>query len=249
MVIKQSKSTRSLHCFALISFFFLAFVGMSYAEQITFNAKLFNSSPWVSRADDGTYVGIMPEFYQMMTEKTGFKFDMKTGNLKKIYKDFETNNADLTICFIVHQPPNSIVVGVINELEQGFITTKGTPLNSMEDMKGKRVGVLRGTYTGIPDSIKHTDVGIDTNEAGIKMLMAGRLDYLYFFGGMQKAAKNAGFSMDDFGTKLIVKKEPYGFFLCKTSKHATEKNIQKLRKAFQELKDAGEYVRLEKKWF
>lgn len=248
MFIKR-KNTCSLHYFLLISVLFLVSAGPGQAEEVTFNAKMFNSSPWVERAGDGSYEGIMPEFYQMMSKKTGFKFDLKTGNLKKIYADFESNNADLTICFIVHQPPNSIVIGVVNELEQGFITTKGKTLTSFEDMSGKRVGVLRGTYTGIPETIKYTQIGTDTNEAGIKMLMAGRLDYLYYFGGMTKAAKNAGYSMDDFGTKWIVKKEPYGFFLCETSPRATEKNIQKLKKAFNELKAAGEYVRLEKKWF
>ncbi|MDK2123622.1 substrate-binding periplasmic protein [Parachitinimonas caeni] len=201
------------------------------------------AAPWSYPEMPGT--GIVPEYFKYLFGKAGAEMTVRTIPYLRVIEGLKDGSSEATL-LIPDAERDGFALNLCSptEIHAGVLYNKSkfTP-KSMNDLAGKRVGMLRGTKA--LDKLK-TVSGIVASDIenvgqGLKMLAADRLDATFISSpGSQVLLKDAGLAADQYGF-LEVDANPVALYVSRKSE--LFKNEALMKKLKTECEASKEFMK------
>jgi polar amino acid transport system substrate-binding protein len=195
----------------------------SNAEHRTLKTAVFHARPYGFIGENGGMQGLSVDQIKAIMTEAKLPYEMFLGNFSRILHELRLGKVDMAIllwsdaalevaeCIETSMELNTIVVG-----------RKGTNWSSVTDLHELQqpVGTSRGAKYGdrFDDDTAIPKYPIDRYEQGLQMLFAGRLDAIV---GTEraifKAARDLGYSRDQFGVPLVIKEVKGCIYFSRTT--------------------------------
>jgi len=200
---------------------------------------------------DKTYKGFDMELSEEIAKRLGMKLEINNTPFDGLIMALQSKKIDMIASGMVITPERSEKVTFIPYYDSGLgilVNKNITDVNSVNDLKGKRVAVQMGTTGSVA---AHKIEGIaeirefDHNAEALLELKQGNVDAVLT---AIPVAKYYLKTVPDSNAKLVespITKQTLGLGINKDDKELTEK----VQKAFNEIKADGTYDKLMKKWF
>ncbi|MEW9674242.1 substrate-binding periplasmic protein [Ammoniphilus sp. 3BR4] len=213
-----------------------------------------NASPPTAfvKAEDNQVNGIMVDMMKEAGKKAGYDVKYEAMSFSSLISALQNHRIDLISAGMSYNEERAKIVSFTDYVygfHEALVVPKGSQVKSLEDLKGKKVGVAAGTIyvgflekSGIPMDVK---VYEKTNQMLIE-LAQGRLDAMitdtpivqYL---MQQNPSNEVEIVKDYKPAFSLK---MGFI----TNHDQEDLRNKLNKAISEMKKDGTLEQIYKKW-
>ncbi|MGO1068941.1 ATP-binding protein [Lysobacter sp. CA199] len=141
-----------------------------------------NAAPMSSRDEDGSAVGVLPDYAHLIEDRLGLQFQPVIGNgFKAMASALTTGAADLAVLpvgslpgahWVYSQPVERIPVVIVTRHDDRTVI-------GLEGLAGKRVSVTHLHLTGRAALKVAPDVNlvaVNSNAEGLKLLIAGKVD-------------------------------------------------------------------------
>ena len=226
----------------------------SDAEHRTLKIAVFQSRPYGFIGEKGGLQGLSVDQTKAIMKEANLPYEMTLANYSRIINGLRSGKVDVTILLWSDAALEvAECIETIMALKNIVVGKKGTNWSSVTDLHAMQrpVGTSRGARYGelFDDDTEIPKYPIDSYEQGLQMLFAGRLDAIV---GVEhtiyKAAKELGYSRDQFGASLLIK-EVKGciFFSRATASHwSTER--QRIKDIAQHLKEKGVFKQIDQRW-
>jgi ABC-type amino acid transport substrate-binding protein len=182
-------------------------------------------------------VGILYDLTCKIAEEAGFPYTNKLYPFMRIVQMMKNGSADITIT-LPHKSMKEVAVPILSVVpsENVVIGPKGSKFNSLKDLHGKTVGVIRGA--SYDDSFSADSAirkcPIDKYNNCIKMMFRQRVDAIAGVKwGILYAGKNNGYEKNDFGKPLLLNTD-YGWLFF-SKKTADDETLAKLKSAAEKI--------------
>lgn len=243
-----------------LSVFILCFVSCwlsasgSDAEHRVLKIAVFQSRPYGFIGEKGGLQGLSVDQIKAIMKEAKLPYEMTLANFSRIINGLQKGDVDVAILLWSDAALEvAECIDTIMVLKNIVVGKKGTNWSSVTDLHAiqRPVGTSRGARYGemFDDDTEIPKYPIDSYEQGLQMLFAGRLDAIV---GVEhtiyKAAKELGYSRDQFGASLLIK-EVKGciFFSRATASHwSTER--QRIKDIAQHLKEKGIFRQIDQHW-
>jgi len=214
------------------------------AEQGDRSPVVFANSliePW-GMTIDGSAQGLLVDVQYALGLETGLNQQLLLQPYSRVIHSIYSGEVDMAGLFDARVDLSKVIkIAAIAESSVIIVGKAGMkPISSMEALRGKVIGHMRGSKYGpaFDDASHFTKIPINTMVQGLAMLHRGRIDAmagvdLTFFW----AIKMKRFSPSDFVPLLVVSKPVVSLYISKKSPHLDL--IPIYRKAMQHLHDSG----------
>jgi polar amino acid transport system substrate-binding protein len=223
----------------------------AYAADVLNVGAYPNNPPFEYKDADGTFKGFEVDIVNEAAKRIGMTTNIADYGFQALFAATSSGRIDVAISSITITPErlkSQSFTQPYYDSDMGIATKEGSPLKSLEDLKGKIVGVLSGS-TGEKwvkenkDKYGIADVkGYNSQQEVMLDLNAGRVDAVISdVPGMQYLfLKMKGLVVKDH----IKTGEQYGLMMGKD-----HKLLQKLSDAIGAMKKDGTLNTIHKKWF
>ena len=234
-----------------------AAIGMSSAAFTAFAADVLNvgsypnNPPFEYKTTSGSFEGFEVDIVNEAAKRIGMTTSITDYDFQPLFAATSSGRIDVAISSITITPErlkSQSFTQPYYDSDMGIATKEDSPLKSLEDLKGKTIGVLSGS-TGEKwakenkDKYGFADIkGYNSQQEVMLDLTAGRVDgVISDVPGMQYLfLKMKGLVVKDH----IKTGEQYGLMMTKD-----HKLLQKLSDAIGEMKKDGTMAAIHKKWF
>ena len=180
--------------------------------------------------DKGESKGMAYDIANEIAKRAGFNYSNKLKPFPRVVSELISHKADMSILLKNSSVANSVVlVTPVFDTNTIVIGQKGLDINSLDDLKGKKVAIIRsGTFhKQLEEHSGMSFYPVVDYKTGVKMLKAGRVDALT---GVDNALyftmKTQGLSRSEFG-------KPYTYntqqaYLQLSNKKASDEMVTKL---------------------
>lgn len=186
-------------------------------------------------------VGVLFDLGSKIAEEAGFSFSNEIYPFARILKMMEDGRVDIAITS-PHKSMEEVAVPIaeVCSAENIVIGPKGTEFNSLKDLHGKTIGVVRGANYDdafyYDTAIKKYPIGDYTQ--GIKLIFAKRIDGMAGPElGILFEAFHIGYKEEDFGKPLLLNAEWAWLFYSK--KTVNDEKMEKLKATIVKLLQNG----------
>lgn len=232
-------------------------IGMSSAAFSAFAADVVNvgsypnNPPFEYKTSDGSFEGFEVDIVNEAAKRIGMTTSITDYDFQPLFAATSSGRIDVAISSITITPErlkSQSFTQPYYDSNMGIASKEDSPLKSLEDLKGKTIGVLSGS-TGEKWSKENQEKygfaeikGYNTQQECMLDLAANRVDAVISdVPGMQYLFKKMkGLSVKD----QIKTGEQYGLMMGKDNKL-----LQKLSDAIGEMKKDGTMAAIHKKWF
>lgn len=211
-------------------------------------------SPYAMKTDKeilGISVDILKEVFIL----TGDTYTIKLLPVERLNKLFDDNKIDINFADspLWNDPSNGNYLFTVSYSNVDeyiyFKKDKFIDVKTPDDLKGKKVGIVRGYYYEVFENNFNNNLLIkdesNTNEALFQKLNWGRIDCAFFdtvlFDYLIKTEKA---NVDDFKRGVVLTNSPLGFKIRIEKKNS----VEKFNKAIEKLKRDGVVDRIIKKY-
>ena len=217
-------------------------------DELELNVRTIEILPYgiKSGGDRGIYYDIA----NRISKDAGYHSTNQISPYARIIFELKSGAADLSILFKYKQLEDHVIyIAPLPTLKTVVIGLQGTRIESIEQLKFKTLGYLRGAkFSDLVDN----DPDIKTFETAhfrqaVKMLINGRVDAI--IGPMDpiySAAIDLGRDGSLFGQPLVVAERTPWVQLSKKS--ADKFSVERLRSAFNRLNEAGEITKIRNRY-
>ena len=154
-------------------------VGSSTSSRAPLVADVIDVAPWGIAGPDGKPAGVYAAVFKRLSERSGCPLETRLTPIPRAVMEVSRGAASLTIMLDRKDLNESAVeLGEVADLRIEVWLPPGSPLNSLADLAGKKVGVLRGPsyhegFDQDPRILKHP---VTNPLQQLEMLRKGRLD-------------------------------------------------------------------------
>lgn len=165
----------------------LAAEGKSERESskaaMTIHYGAYYNPPWVIRGKDEALLGITPEYVEAVEGRSGLDIQIDLKPFQRAIVDLKEGKVDM-IASSDHPGLRQFAEPVVSfgDLQMTLFTRKSYQLKSVEDLKGMKIGILRG----LPLEYLFTDhpeielVYVNSEQSGFDSVSRGYLDGTVF---------------------------------------------------------------------
>ena len=235
----------------LLAFILLFLNTLASGEQLdSFKPPYFatsNVTPWGYVNKAGLPTGLLVDYTQLLSQETGLPVNIQIRPYPRVIHEIESGLADFAFMFKSSQS-DEIAESLGEAMTINVILVSladHPPIERLSDMKGKRIGFIRGSkYGEIFDDADYISKEPLTNmDIGLKMLQAKRLNAiacvdqtLYF--SMNKLKINP----EKLELLLQLSTTKANLYISKKSKYSHVK--AKFSKAIREIRHSDDYDRI-----
>ncbi len=194
--------------------------------------------------------GIYYDIANLLAKEAGYKVNNYIYPYARIIFELKSGKTDMTIMFKYKELEEFVIyIAPLPTLKTVVIGPRGTTFDSLNSLKGKRVGYLRGAK--FSDAVDNDPdiIAIETIDfiQALRMLMIGRVDAI--IGPMTpilSAAADLHLGNDFFGKPFIVdERTPW----VQISRKSVDRiSTEKLRAVFNEINKRGELEKIRNKY-
>lgn len=195
--------------------------------------------PWGFRDGKGNFTGIYYDYINRLAEAAGLTYTNTLVPYARVINNLEQGSADVSILMSNEKLDKSALkVGVVQVIENIAVGLKGTNFASMEKLRGKKVGVIKGAKYGDAFAADNTiqKVKVTRHAQSIKMLFAKRLDAI---AGPKPAilfmVNQLGFDHKKLGEPLVLSSR--NAYLHFSKKTVDAKRFSALKKAVEQFQN------------
>ncbi|NIB38482.1 transporter substrate-binding domain-containing protein [Pseudomaricurvus alkylphenolicus] len=210
-----------------------------------------DSYPWGYRAD-GEDKGIIVDWGKAIMSYAELPIEITLAPLSRILADMSTGRADATIHFADDRFMKvSVLAGSTPAQRSGFITLRGNPIGSMEDLYGKVVcqnlGSIYGEAYDSEKRISRLYIGSYTQI--IKLVYRKRCDAgVGLIRGLFTKIQALNLPKDTFDNPLYIDQELSGGLLLSKST-IDQKTAGHLKRVMRSLHARNEFERIQERYF
>ena len=220
------------------------------AMAASLRIETINGPPWGFVGSDGQPTGMMYEISNRIAQEAGFSFTNSLVPYARTGFDIESGSADFILRFSSeHMTRGAIPVATIVTMPVILIGPKGTQYKSLEELRGKTVGVVRSSrYVekfDSDDAIKKyavNDYEKMTTILSMRSLDAG----VGASAGLYYGAYMAGVPREQLGEPLVLGQNDFVLFFSK--KTANPDTLKALKAAVDKLTASGEIRKIVNKY-
>lgn len=180
--------------------------------------------PWGSVDKQGVQQGLLPGFYNYLSEQSGVAYTGVMLPYSRIVHNLQSGIIDFGVLMDDQTYSNVERVGMVVNLNVLVVTrVDAKPISSMSDLTGKKVGVLRGweTATRLFNEHKVKDVQVNNVNQGLAMLLGKRIDAMIGTTySIPSAAKALGADANKLRFSFMLGMGSMSLYMAKGSKHA-----------------------------
>jgi len=203
--------------------------------------------PWGYRNKAGEQAGLLVRFIDELALEAQRPYRNQLQPYPRVIHALRSGAADMAVLF--DSPKAGDIgyrVGEVVGVDVLLVAQRGTPsVNSLSELKGWRVGFIRGSkYTPAFDSADHfSRIPMNSMQQGLAMLLAGRIDAMAstdqtFFYAMEELALEP----DRVQRLLLLGKTSAGLYF---SKQSTKQHlIPYYRAALERLESSGQLAKI-----
>jgi len=237
-IIKRHKNTFAL---LIIAILFIPYNAL--AKTIKFYLDDFNP---LAYEKDGEIKGVLVEWAKLIENKSNISFEIVLAPTARMVKSFEYGDADISIQAKIDDLFQYVIpIAEIPSYPASTFSLKENRIESLEDLYGKTVCVLRGsTYGEAFDNNKQIiKYHVPTYRQIIQMVMKKRcFAGVAVMKGLEFRLQALGYHIEQFAQPFPV--HPVPLYLVISKKNTDEKFIPIIVKAVEELKDQGAFKKV-----
>ena len=236
----------------LLTFIFLSLSGSASAEKVVF---VTSEWPPYIMSEKGQAAGLDAEIIRELCNRLGVEAEIQILPFKRAMSYVEKGEADAIFSVrqnddrkkFLYYPSESVMI------EKTVILVpkgSGMKINSLDDLKGKAVGVVRGyAYDPKFDNEKGIEKAECNDDAElVKIFAKGRVSLAAGAdeGSMRYVCKQAGFEAE---TVYVLNETPSYIAFSKAKGERGKALNEKFDQALRQLKDEGFIKKIESKYF
>lgn len=153
--------------------------GNSFAYSESLSASVFNFNPYSFYNDAGELVGIMPDFIQMLSARSGIEIEIRREPYGRMLQNLQLGDVDFAIFFNSKKTAHiSESLVKINELETVVTGLKPLNIQTYSDLKGLKIGIPIGVFLNprFDNDSSLTKIPVKGYIELSKLLVSGRVD-------------------------------------------------------------------------
>nr|WP_269783232.1 transporter substrate-binding domain-containing protein [Marinibactrum halimedae] len=203
-------------------------------------------APWGYLDKSGRNKGILTDFMSELCNRAAIPCHQMIAPYPRVIQSVSTGYADAAILFVSDSvAERARLLGIVADVRTVMVgLPNAEKIHSLDDLKGKRVGVIRASYYG--DEFDQRDdfqkIPLNSIDHGLYMLIGKRIDVIVsveqtVFYGM----RSLGMDVRHFRVLGEVSVVQAGLYISKASHHNL--HGERLRHALLEMKAANEVER------
>ena len=194
--------------------------------------------------------GMMYEIGNLIADTAGLEYDNRVVPYARTVLSLREGTADMVLRFNNEELGTvALQVTPVVGMQTVILTRAGMPVNSLADLHGKLLAVVRSFPVDkrISDDRAIRTYVTDSNEHSVRMLFAGRVDAVLGSDvGMYGAANTLGYASSKFAAPL--KLDVREFWLHYSRKTADETTIKTLKTTVEKLQRQGAFTRIQQNY-
>jgi ABC-type amino acid transport substrate-binding protein len=212
-----------------------------------------------SYVEDGVRKGVLPDFYRALERSSGLRLIRQDSSVARLFRDVEIGNLDFVFAYKLPEMVSGVdFIADVGCISVVLVTQKGSGIKSLSDVRGKRLGFLRGgfTFASYGDSLGSENIQVSTNLALYRMLARGnRIDAFvsnammvdsWIYGPSPHNIKLPAGWRDNIGSIIPLADVPVAIGMSKKSKHRDK--IDAIQKGVSQLISSGQTVSIPAKY-
>jgi ABC-type amino acid transport substrate-binding protein len=229
--------------------------GATSSDKKTYTVVMHAEFPPFEYMDPtGKPIGFEVDLINEMAKEMGWNIDIKNTSWDGVFEEIGSGKAQLSISGITIKPDREklyLFSEPYFQAKQLILVPEGSPIKSLQDIKGHKVGVMSSTTGALivqdllgkanKDILQYDEMPSMVDDLYNKRVDAVVADNAYLMEHMKKHPKQGYVTIDD--PKIPV--ENYGVM---ANKKDTEL-IKEVNEAFKKIKENGKYDEIYKKYF
>ena len=205
--------------------------------------------PPFEQGKPGHYTGFDIELMEAIAEKMGRTPEFQDTSFETIFRDVGQGKFDAVISAATITPEREKAVDFSNPYylsEQAVLVKAGSPIKSLKDLAGKKIGVQQGT-TGqelAKEKANASEVRpFPEGPDAINALKAGTVEAVVIDAPVAQNAVEKGGGVEI--AEKVPTEEEYGIAVAQSNTEL----LEEINKGLKEVEEDGTYAKIYKKWF
>ncbi len=225
-------------------------LGGAKGESKTLNAGFDAGYPPYEYVEDSIPKGFLVDLLQEIGRETGFSIKFDANAWDEVLRRFEKGKYDVMCMFYTDKRADRYALSdpFINITHSVFYRRGAAPINSIEDLAGKKVLVevsplVQAQFLGL--SPKSEIIQVEHPSHAVELMLKEGYDYAVLPNFMAYYVSNRANSEVLIPTKIVVSTNKYCFAVNKDSVSL----LQQLNEGIHISNASGAYLRIYKQWF
>ncbi|MGF1742515.1 transporter substrate-binding domain-containing protein [Vibrio profundum] len=199
--------------------------------------------------ENGKVTGIYYDIANEIAERANLDYVNALKPYVRTVHELKSGKTDVSIVLY-----NPVLLGKATPLAPVFkietlaIGRKGVNIKSLNELKGKKVGVIRGSNFVKPELMQGIEIfSVKDNQQAMRMLHAGRLDA--FIGvniGVYYSMNKFGYARSEFGIPYVANSQ--STFLYVSDKFTDKQSLKALKAAVEQMSQDGTIQKITEKY-